>query len=130
MKDGFRLPTEAEWEYACRAGTSVDHQKEAWRAGTLDDRELLGTQKTPNPWGLYDMHGTEWEWCHDWYGEHFYAESPERNPVGALTDSTKVIRGGGWWFYGSNERAAHRQHFVPDHYGYNVSFRVARSLGR
>ncbi len=129
-KNGFRLPTEAEWEYACRARTGVDRQKEAWRAGTLDDRELLGTQKTPNRWGLYDMYGTEWEWCHDWYGADYYTASPGISPAGALTDTTRVVRGGGWYLYADNERAADREHFVPDHNGYNVSFRVARTVNR
>jgi formylglycine-generating enzyme required for sulfatase activity len=102
----YRLPTEAEWEYAARSGGKA----EKW-AGTSDEPDLGsyaeyeknsggGTcpvgKKKPNGLGLYDMSGNVWEWCGDWYGEKYYAESPRDNPTGPAFRTYRVIRGGSW----------------------------------
>jgi formylglycine-generating enzyme required for sulfatase activity len=109
----FRLPTEAEWEYACRAGTTTkyslgDNASDLARAGWYFSNSSLKThpvgQKTPNAWGLYDMHGNVWEWCSDWYGN--YPSGSVTNPMGAQTGPYRVIRGGGWCNYVYNCRSA------------------------
>ena len=116
---GYRLPTEGEWEYACRAGTtSAFHYGMALRQGMANFWTLyeydstvgtINTSKTPlgrtsdvgsygsNAYGLYDMHGNVWEWCQDWYGTYPVNVS---DPVGPTTGSNRVIRGGGWFSYG------------------------------
>ncbi|MGO8751083.1 MAG: bifunctional serine/threonine-protein kinase/formylglycine-generating enzyme family protein [Thermoguttaceae bacterium] len=104
-KRTYRLPTEAEWEYACRAGTAA-----RWSCG--DDESGLaavawfktnsrGTthpagQKKPNAWGLYDMYGHVWQWCADWFGGDYYKQSPPNDPTGPLAGATRVLRGGCW----------------------------------
>ena len=100
----FRLPTEAEWEYACRAGTTTkcsfgDSEDKlpdyAWVSGS--GTHPVG-QKKPNPWGLYDMHGDVWEWCSDWYSDDYYRQSPSVDPQGpseAGPGHARVLRGGG-----------------------------------
>ncbi len=106
-KDGFRMPSEAEWEYACRAGTSTDYstgddpeslKKAAWYGQKTEDpsTRIVGL-KEPNALGLYDMHGNVWEWCNDWYKGGYYALSPGTNPVGPPNSGPgelKVNRGG------------------------------------
>jgi sulfatase modifying factor 1 len=113
----YRLPTEAEWEYACRAGTRT-----AWSFG--NDQKALGDYawydentnvigelyahqvglKKPNAFGLYDMHGNVFEWCHDYFGENYYKQSPEKDPTGPVAGSSHVLRGGGW---ANNARGTH-----------------------
>ena len=128
----FRLPTEAEWEYACRAGSAT-----RWSSG--DDPESLkpfawtlnnanyvfhkvGT-KRPNPWGLYDMHGNAWEWCADWYGP--YTDAAADDPTGAPTGSIRVLRGGSFdWDKVERARSASRLGVPPDWCYYNYGFRV------
>lgn len=94
----YRLPTEAEWEYACRAGTTEDFAGDLDEMGFYDKNSGLTTQpvrsKRPNAWGLYDLHGNVWEWVQDWYGE--YQSKQLVNPQGPPRGSLRVLRGGGW----------------------------------
>jgi formylglycine-generating enzyme required for sulfatase activity len=128
----FRLPTEAEWEYACRSGTTTAYSfgddaalldEHAWIGGnTCGATQPVATKKA-NEWGLYDMHGNVWEWCSDWYGHDYYAVSPAVDPLGPQIGTERVVRGGG--LVG---RVWHRDGDRPDSriHGYGVyGFRVA-----
>jgi hypothetical protein len=122
----FRLPTEAEWEYACRAGTAS-----AYSFGDTFDAERANSGRTtvkvrslpPNPWGLYEMHGNVWEWCQDWYGD--YPEGPLVDPVGSPTGGGRVLRGGGWFFEARHLRSACRGRDVPGARDGFTGFRLA-----
>ncbi len=107
----YRLPSEAEWEYAARAGTSTRWSfgenkswlgNYAWYGANVWNVDLRSAQpvgtKRPNPWGLHDMHGNVWEWVQDWYGG--YSSSPSMDPPGPVAGSDRVVRGGGFWFGG------------------------------
>ena len=103
--NGYRLPTEAEWEYACRAGTTTRYffgqdprqlKLYAWYADNSEKRTHPVGQKRPNPWGLYDMYGNVAEWCNDMYAPDYYAHSPSRNPHGPKEGKRYVLRGGSW----------------------------------
>ena len=146
----YRLPTEAEWEYACRAGTTTafsfgDESKlnahawwggldlEAMKAGEIKagpgnaSHEQYSHKvglKRPNPWGLYDMHGNVWEWCSDWYGKKLLGGA---DPVGSEAGSARVGRGGSWWSAPSLCRSALRSGDVPSFRNNYLGFRVARS---
>ncbi len=103
--DGYRLPTEAEWEFACRAGGSGAYTfgddpaslpRYAWfRANSGGTPRPVG-QKSPNRFGLFDMHGNVWQWCNDFYSETYYSESPHDSPTGPTEGKWKVLRGGAW----------------------------------
>jgi sulfatase modifying factor 1 len=103
--DGYRLPTEAEWEYACRAGSDEDYSfggdlrklgEYAWFAENSSQKTHPVGQKKPNAWGLFDMHGNVAEWCNDVYDQGYYKRSPEANPHGPADGKEYVLRGGSW----------------------------------
>ncbi len=142
--DGYRLPTEAEWEYACRAGGTGKYSfgdipselpQYAWlKPHSLGKPQPVGG-KAPNRWGLFDMHGNVWQWCNDWYGENYYAESPANDPHGPTAGKMRVLRGGAWDSTPDMCRAAYRHKEFPvysdacfgaDSYG----FRRARNAER
>lgn len=119
----FRLPTEAEWEYACRAGTTSrfywgDDPKESLvnDYGWVNSRSFAMThpvgQKEPNAWGLYDMNGNVWEWCRDWYGP--YPEEPQTDPTGPQEGKGRVFRGGSWYDFAVSQRSANRHRHGVD----------------
>jgi formylglycine-generating enzyme required for sulfatase activity len=137
MANGYRLPTEAEWEYACRAGTATayhtggseaDLARAGWYSGNAGSETHPVGKKAPNAWGLYDLHGNVWEWCWDWYGE--YGSGTQRDPQGAADGSERVIRGGSWRNDARHCRSANRGRDDPSDAGDNLGFRVARSSAR
>ena len=123
-----RLPTEAEWEYACRAGSSTPFNtgnnlstSQANYNGNLAKTKEVGSF-APNAWGLYDMHGNVWEWCGDWYDE--YPSAAQTNPTGPSEGSSRVFRGGGWNGYAHYCRAADRSDSNPDSRYNIIGFRL------
>jgi hypothetical protein len=128
----FALPTEAQWEYACRAGSTTEFHfgndesklgEYAWYQGNMNWVGQPGFQgtgfyhdvgrKKPNPWGLYDMHGGVWEWCADRYDARYYFDSPLVDPAGPEEGRFRVLRGGSWFRYGKYARSAYRRFFHP-----------------
>ena len=133
--NGFRLPTEAEWEYACRAGSTTkynlgDAEDDLARAGWYDYNSNSKTHpvggKMPNAWGLYDMHGNVVEWCNDWYGD--YSSENQNNPSGAQKGSFRVMRGGGWYSSAIHCRSSHRIIRSQNDWYDSIGFRVVHSL--
>ncbi len=128
----YRLPTEAEWEYACRAGSTGDYAGNlnamAWYGENSGDKTHAVGTKRPNAWGLYDMHGNVWEWCQDWYGENYYSQSPSVDSQGPSTGSYRVTRGGGWDNGALYCRSADRGWSAPDFRVYALGFRLVRTL--
>ena len=134
--DGYRLPTEAEWEYACRAGTSTRYSfgddeaslgEFAWIDATRSSSKTHPVnQKRPNTFGLHDMHGNVWEWCWDGYDKDSYRQSPVVNATGLLQASLRVLRGG--WYRGrpALARSASRLSLAPDFRNRFQGFRLAR----
>jgi formylglycine-generating enzyme required for sulfatase activity len=131
----YRLPTEAEWEYACRAGSTSrycfgDDESQlveyAWYSLNSGNTSHPVAQKKANAWGLHDMHGNVWEWCSDWYGKDYYTKSPKDDPTGPATGSSRVIRGGSWCFSAKNCQSAIRFRFLPSLRPDFLGFRVAR----
>lgn len=111
----FRLPTEAEWEYACRAGTTGDYAGNLEEMGWHDDNsgqqiQPVGQLK-PNAFGLYDMHGNVWEWCEDWYGD--YPDTEQIDPRGPETGKMRVLRGGSYYGHHISCRSANRGRNQP-----------------
>ena len=150
----YRLPSEAEWEYACRAGTTTryysgDDPETLAKVGNVADAALkvkfpsakglitasdgyaftspVGSFR-PNAFGLYDMHGNAWQWCADWYGAEYYAASPVDDPKGPDSGSDRVIRGGGWYNYAGNCRSADRSNDSPEDRSYLLGLRVSLVL--
>ena len=135
----YTLPTEAQWEYACRAGTTTalnsgknlsdeaqcpEMDSVGWYDGNSDEMTHPVGQKQPNAWGLYDMHGNVWEWCLDWYEED-YPTSAVTDPTGPDTGSKRIIRGGTWYYYAIICRSAYRNYSTPDYSDNDYGFRVA-----
>jgi len=113
----FRLPTEAEWEYACRAGSSGEYSGDldqmAWYLSNAGGETHPVAQKRPNAWGLYDMHGNVFEWCQDWFQADYYVFSPGIDPPGPKQGRFRVYRGGSWRFPAPLCRSAQRRSGNP-----------------
>lgn len=135
----FRLPTEAEWEYACRAGTTTPFSYGLYLSDTLANYNAKIPSKysktgnylghpepvgryASNEWGLYDMHGNVWEWVSDWYG--LYSKEEVTDPKGPKYGKEKVIRGGSWYFGAENAMSSHRRVHEPKLWGFSIGFRI------
>jgi formylglycine-generating enzyme required for sulfatase activity len=146
----YRLPTEAEWEFACRAGAKEKAPFNlgksmgstlanfdggypygaAGRGPYLERTAAAGSYKRPSPLGLYDMHGNVWEWCADWYDEGYYKVSPKKDPKGPATGREKVIRGGAFFNHSKYLRSASRMWCKPTDKGHGIGFRAACEVGK
>ena len=131
--DVFRLPTEAEWEYSCRAGTKTtyysgdtdkDLDRVAWYDANSKGAKHPVGQKEANTFELYDMHGNVWQSCQDKYGQDYYEESGVENPQGRAQGAARVVRGGSWDYYPGFCRSAYRSSVTPGYRGAYVGFRV------
>jgi uncharacterized protein (TIGR02996 family) len=141
----YRLPSEAEWEYACRGGASSStpfcfgrslasaqaNFDGAYPYGGAEKGPSLGRtcpagSYRPNAWGLFDLHGNVWDWCSDWYAKDYYGKSPAQDPLGPSSGSFRVVRGGSWGDAGGRDcRAASRSGSAPSSRDYYLGFRVA-----
>lgn len=134
----YRLPTEAEWEYACRAGSpgkycfGNDEEKlenYAWYGyKRIKEKTYPVDQKKPNNWWLCDMHGNVWEWCSDWYDNGYYTKSPDKDPKGSDGGSVRVNRGGGWQNDAAGCRSAIRGTRAPNEHDGTLGFRLVREV--
>lgn len=139
----FRLPTEAEWEYACRAGTTTPfatgenlttdqanydgrYPYSNYEKGLFRKQPSPVASFAPNRWGLYDMEGNVWEWCDDWYGP--YPTDASTDPKGPATGDRKVIRGGSWTFGADSARCGLRYTHAPQDSGFSLGFRLVVEL--
>ncbi len=135
--DKYRLPSEAEWEYACRAGTTTryyfgdDESKlgdYAWYRDNSNQKTHPVGQKKPNPWGLYDMHGNVWEWCQDGWHDNYNGAPSDGSPWEGGNSSRRVLRGGCWSYYARRCRSALRYNLGPGVRSSCIGFRVLRKL--
>jgi formylglycine-generating enzyme required for sulfatase activity len=131
----YRLPTEAEWEYACRAGSTTRFSfgddaaslnEFAWYNGNSDRKTHPVGQQRPNAWGLYDIHGNVKEWCWDWYDASYYGQSPGADPLGPSQGAVRVARAGSWVHIPMGCRAAVRDRRAPGARPDDLGFRVVR----
>ncbi len=132
----YRLPTESEWEYACRAGTttaygfgssSANLSTYAWYDSNSGRKTHPVGGKKANAWGLHDMHGNVWEWCSDWFGD--YPSGPVTDPKGPDSGSERVERGGTWYYYHGYARSANRSRDLPEPTFNHLGFRLVAPAG-
>ncbi len=128
LSNGWRLPTEAEWEYACRAGSTGDyHSSSLNSAGWYSDNSgnNLKPSKSPNNFGLYDMHGNLWEWCFYFYQDNYYTYIKDTNPKGPTNGNRRVLRGGAYDQGANYARSANRT--IPENLNGNTGIRIVRT---
>jgi formylglycine-generating enzyme required for sulfatase activity len=130
----WQFPTEAQWEYACRAGSTTIFcfgndesglDEYGWYDKTSGGKPHPVGEKKPNAWGLYDMNGSIWQWCLDWYDPGYYAHSPVDDPTGPATGTERVSHGGSWASPARSARSANHGRIEAGHHGTHLGFRAA-----